>query len=43
MSCVPFCESPQANVKQDCRTHPVRYIGLLPTTSEMEPSLWIEV
>jgi hypothetical protein len=38
ISCSPDCERPQARVNPDCKTHPVKYIGLLPTTSEIEPS-----
>jgi hypothetical protein len=37
ISCVPVCASPQARVNPDWRMQPVRYIGLAPTTSAIEP------
>lgn len=38
MSCVAVWARPQARVNADCKAQPVRYIGLLPTTSATEPS-----
>lgn len=31
MSCVPFCEKPQARVETPCRKQPIRYMMRLPT------------
>lgn len=38
MSCVDVFARPHARVNADCSTQPVRYMGLLPTTSATDPS-----
>jgi hypothetical protein len=37
ISSVPVCDKPHARVNADWSTHPVKYIGLEPTTSDTEP------